>query len=171
MRFLHQDALPVLAEHRDEFDRVQEQILRDLAADPEIRAAIRRGVGKIVSDPEAHRLVGQIAREAVVDNPRVRPILEKHWQSPRTQAAVNLAAQRLEPTIEQIGALLFGTPHGGVTPEFARVLRNQILFKDRRWLVLENATATVVCTPLAQQPPVLRVVRGRADEPSPFDQS
>jgi hypothetical protein len=41
----------------------------------------------------------------------------------------------------RIGELLFGTRDGGVTPEFARVLRNQILGKDKRWLVLEAGAA------------------------------
>lgn len=42
----------------------------------------------------------------------------------------------LEPSIVSIGELLFGSPHVEITPEFSRVLRNRVLFKDDRWLLL-----------------------------------
>ena len=71
-------------------------------------------------------------------NPRLRAVLEKHWRGPQAEQAFLLASQRLEPAVHQIGQILFGTPETGVTPEFARVLRNRILRKDRRWLVLET---------------------------------
>ena len=44
--------------------------------------------------------------------------------------SVFLAAERLEPSAVRIGELLFGTRDAGITPEFARVLRNQILGKE-----------------------------------------
>ncbi|MCA9117675.1 MAG: hypothetical protein KDA79_21540, partial [Planctomycetaceae bacterium] len=34
---------------------------------------------------------------------------------------------------------LFGRRDGEITPEFARVLRRQVLLKDRRWLILEHS--------------------------------
>ena len=39
-----------------------------------------------------------------------------------------------------IGDALFGNREKGITPEFSRVLRSQILLKDRRWLVVIPAT-------------------------------
>jgi hypothetical protein len=42
----------------------------------------------------------------------------------------------LEPVVRQIGDDLFGSQEEGINPDFARVLRNQILGKDRRWIVL-----------------------------------
>jgi hypothetical protein len=37
--------------------------------------------------------------------------------------------------VRGIGDDLFGTQETGIEPNFARVLRNQILGKDRRWIV------------------------------------
>jgi hypothetical protein len=37
--------------------------------------------------------------------------------------------------IRQIGEDLIGTEESGINPDFARVLRNQILGKDRTWMV------------------------------------
>lgn len=168
-RFFQQEASPVLRAHTEDFIRVQQQIVRDLAADPKVRAVVSGSLNRIAADPESQRIVWQIIRETTADNPRVRAVLENHWRSERMQAAIQRAAQPLEPTIERIGAMLFGTPQGGVTPEFARVLRNRILFKDRRWLMLaaqEAATSGPDMEPSSSL--VMRVTRGRDDAPNPF---
>ena len=39
--------------------------------------------------------------------------------------------------MRRIGDMMFGTRHTGITPEFARVLRTEILDKDERWFLLE----------------------------------
>jgi hypothetical protein len=168
-RFLQQEAVPVLQAHSEDFIRVQQQIVRELAASPQVRTAVRGSLNQVAGDPESQRIVWEILREATADNARVRAVLEGHWRSERTQAAIQRAAQPLEPTIERIGALLFGTPQGGVTPEFARVLRNQILLKDRRWLMLAAQDAeTSGLNMKGTSPLVLRVTRGRDDAPNPF---
>ncbi len=104
-RFLREEAVPVLEAHTEDFVRVQQQILRDLSADPDVRSAVRRNLGRIVGDPEAQRIVWQVVRETTADNPRFKAVLEAHWTSQRTQAAIQLVAQRLEPTVERIGAV------------------------------------------------------------------
>ncbi len=167
-RFMQQEAVPVLQGHTDDFIRVQQQVMRELAADPQIRAAIRDSLSQIAGDPESQRIVWGILREATADNPRVREVLESHWHSPQTQAAIRRATQPLEPTVQRIGALLFGTPEGGVTPEFARVLRNRILFKDCRWLLLAAAGAATQTRTSSESGLVLRVTRGLDDDPNPF---
>ena len=54
---------------------------------------------------------------------------------------MKMANGRLESTITRIGQSLFGSPNGKITPEFARVLRNRVLHKDDRWLVLKPGAA------------------------------
>ena len=76
-------------------------------------------------------------------------------------------SQRFEPTVRRIGELLIGTPESGITPEFAAVLRNQVLRKDRRWLVLETADNTDANS--SPDPAgSLTVVRGHHNRLSPF---
>ncbi|MFN9718506.1 MAG: hypothetical protein ACK58L_07425, partial [Planctomycetota bacterium] len=45
---------------------------------------------------------------------------------------------------------LIGVKSEGITPEFSRVLRNQILMKDRRWLIVIPASESAAET---QDPP------------------
>ncbi len=47
-----------------------------------------------------------------------------------------MASARFEPTARTIGDTIFGNRETGITPEFSRVLRTQILMKDRRWLAM-----------------------------------
>ncbi|MFT5524715.1 MAG: hypothetical protein ACI9G1_003841 [Pirellulaceae bacterium] len=139
-RFVKDDATPVLEEHTNDFIALQKTILSDIAANKVVQAKIEANLGKIVSDPEMKKLVWSIIREVIVDNPRVKQVMEENWSSPEANAAFQLASSRLEPTAVRIGQILFGDEDAGITPEFAKVLRNQILQKDQRWLVLETDT-------------------------------
>lgn len=165
-RFLKDDVMPVLESHTDDFVKVQQRILTDVAKNPKVREAVRSSLGKIANDPELQRITWEIIREVIVDNPRLREVFDKHWHSERTQRAIQVTTQRIEPSVRRVGELLLGTPDGGVTPEFARVLRNQILRKDRRWLVLAMDSERDALP--GDPKPVLRVSRGPSDAPNPF---
>lgn len=146
-RFTNDEIVPILMAHSDDFLAVVENSLKDTARNPRVRAALRRNLVRIMEDPELQSVLGSIFREVIVDNPRLREALERNWQSPQAQAAFQLAGERLEPTVRRIGDMVFGTPEEGISPEFAKVLRNQILHKDRRWMLLrdlnpEQATRT-----------------------------
>ena len=134
-RFVTNDASPVLEAHLDDFVAIQQKILADVSQNEEVRSAVRKNLSQIIDDPELQQIVWHIVRETIIDNPRLREVLDRHWSSPEAQAAFHLAADRLEPTVRKIGALLFGT-EDQISPEFAAVLRNQVLHKDKRWLLL-----------------------------------
>jgi hypothetical protein len=81
--------------------------------------------------------------------------MEDNWTSPEANAAFQMATSRLEPTSLRIGQILFGNEEDGITPEFAKVLRNQILRKDQRWLVLETEPFTDDSTTPTRNIPLL----------------
>lgn len=138
-RFMKEDALPVFKEHADEFVGVVKHVLRDVSANKKVRAVAKSSLIKIVDDPELHAIVQDVFREVVLENPRLHAALEEHWKSQQAKSAMALASARLEPTLREFGDLVFGTPSQGITPEFARVLRSQILAKDARWFLLETS--------------------------------
>lgn len=139
-RFAEEEVAPVLKEHADEILAAIENSLKDTARNPRVRAALRRNLVRIVEDPELQAVIGKMFREVIVENPRLREAFERNWTSPQAQAAMQLAAAGFEPTVRRLGDLVFGTPEHGISPEFAAVLRNQILHKDRRWLLLRDPT-------------------------------
>jgi hypothetical protein len=170
-RYLKEEATPVLMSHTDELIETQKRILADVARNPRVQESVRRNLGRIIDDPELQQLVWEIIEEVIIDNPRLHDVLQRHWTSPQAQAAFRLAAERLEPSVERIARLIFGDEQHGLTPEFARVLRSQLLHKDRRWLVLETTAAPARTLSPQGGKLVLKVKRGEPGAPNPFVQS
>ncbi len=160
-RVLDEEVVPVIEARVPEFVELTRAIVRAAAADPEIRGTVREAIGRVVEDPRVHSLAVSMFRQAVIDNQQLRDALAARWRSDEARAAFALTERRLQPTAVRIGEILFGVRGEGISPELAVVLRNRLLLKDRRWLVLEyGATAGAV-------PEVLTVEPGR-DDVDPF---
>ncbi len=54
----------------------------------------------------------------------------------------------MAPLFSRIGEKVLGTRGGGITPEFARILRTQVLEKDKRWILIERGN--LEAAPLAR---------------------
>ncbi len=142
-RFVREEGLPVLNRHTGDMLAVQRRILEDISQNPKVRSAVRRNLAHAIDDPGFREIVWQIFREVLVDNPRLHQRLEQRWQTAEAQRAVQMAADYVEPCVRRIGDLLMGTREDGIAPEFAQVLRNQILDKDCRWLVINTPPDSV----------------------------
>ncbi|MEQ8791174.1 MAG: hypothetical protein RIC55_33235 [Pirellulaceae bacterium] len=168
-RYLKEDAAPVFRRHTDDIVAAQQRILAEVAKNEKVQEAIRRNLSRVLDDPELRQLVWEIIEEVIVNNPRLHEVLQRHWTGPEAQAAFRLAGERLQPTVQRIGEMVIGSQAEGMTPEFARVLRAQVLYKDRRWLVLETGGGGRAADDAMSAPPrTLPVVRGEVGAPSPF---
>lgn len=134
-RFAEEEAVPVFESYMDEIVVAVQRTLSDVAANRAVRAEITDVAEDVVADPETRRLVRTILQETLVDNERLRVAWKEIWSSQQARSAINLAGDRLEPVVRKIGDDLFGSQEEGINPDFARVLRRQILRKDRRWIV------------------------------------
>jgi hypothetical protein len=90
----------------------------------------------VATDGELQTIVWQMVQEAVVNNQKLRSSLSDYWASDEVQHAMAVASTSFEPTARAVGDAIFGGREVGITSEFSRVLRAQILMKDRRWLVI-----------------------------------
>lgn len=134
-RFVEEEAIPIIESHTGDMLEAQQKILRDLTENKQIRGELESIATEIARDKELRDVVTVILRESVVENKELRRVWMDQWQSAEAKAALKLAGDRLEPVVRKIGDELFGTRDEGISPSFARVLRNQILGKDKRWLV------------------------------------
>jgi hypothetical protein len=134
-RYLDEEAVPVVEKYTPALIEAQKQIFLDLSANERIRAELTAVAGQVAQDRQFQQLLARLLRDTFVENERLHQVWMRHWQSERAQAALRLAGARIEPLVRRIGDEIFGTREGGVSPQFARVLRNQILGKDRRWIV------------------------------------
>lgn len=135
-RFLQQKVSPILEAHFDEMLELQNRIVARVAQNERVRETIVSAFKSVVGDPEVHQMVTEIFQEVLINNQRLRDSLRKNWKSPEALQAIELTSERLEPTINDIGVALFGSPDEKISPEFARVLRHRILHKDSRWMTL-----------------------------------
>ena len=138
-RFLESKAFPILKSHIPDAIELQTALLAKISKNEKLKAALSDAGNKIINDKEVQSLMKEIFKNAIVDNEKLKQSIETTWRSDSAIAAMRIANRRLEPTITEIGRALFGSPTDGITPEFARVLRNRVLHKDERWLVLRTS--------------------------------
>ncbi len=142
-RFLQNEIRPSIEARTDDFVRVTERVVARISRNEQVRSTIRESLRTASADPQLQKVILGVFREAIVENDAVRREMTDWLQSPEVVGVLQLASTRFEPTVREIGELLFGGRESGISPEFARTLRMQILLKDRRWLMLVPIPATV----------------------------
>lgn len=159
LRFVEAEVVPVVDQHMEEIVVALQRMMRDVASDPKIRDRLAVAAGELVDDPQSRQVATKVLQESVVENRALRDRWRQIWSSDEARQALTLAGERLQPVVRQIGDTLFGTRQRGIDPGFARLLRSQVLGKDRRWIVALPADGGT-----AETPPVIRP----AAEPIPF---
>ncbi|MCC9643068.1 hypothetical protein LOC71_12345 [Rhodopirellula sp. JC740] len=141
-RFVEQEVVPIAENHLDEISVAVEAIIRDLAANETLRDRLGDVALQVIQDEEARELLRTILIESVVENQRLREVWVDVWTSDEAREKLRAAGQRLEPVVREIADEVMGTRSEGIEPGFARVLRNQILGKDKVWLTLESVPSS-----------------------------
>jgi hypothetical protein len=141
-RFLERKAVPILKSHLPDAIELQKVLLKKIAQNEKLKKTLTNAGQKLFNDAQVKALVREIFQNAIVDNQKLKQSIETTWRSDSAMAAMRIANDRLQPTVTEIGKALFGSPRTGITPEFARVLRNRVLHKDERWLVLKAPLGT-----------------------------
>ena len=121
--------------HTDEIVIAIQKSLVDITSSQIVRDQVTNGLSQIANDQETRELIQTLIRESIMENDSLRRKLEGVWKSEQAQQIIAKNSERLEPVVRQIGEDLFGSERDGINPDFARVLRNQILGKDHLWIV------------------------------------
>ena len=164
-RFLDQHGAPIIQKHVPDLMALQQTILSRVSENENVRQVVSASAGEVLKDSEFQELAAAILRDVFINNDRLIQAFEKNWKTREAQEAMDITNQRLEPTITKIGQTLFGDPENSITPEFSRVLRNRILHKDDRWLVLHQGKSQNVGTETTEP---MRVVPGITGIENPF---
>ncbi|MEP3477951.1 MAG: hypothetical protein ABJZ55_01770 [Fuerstiella sp.] len=135
-RFVDQEVIPTLKSRTDELLDVTESIVKRSMKNPEVRTVLKKNFKQVAEDKELHRLIWSVVKEAVVENELLKDRLEFHFRNERTRSAFEDAGEEMETMVRAIGDALFGSRETGITPEFSRILRVQLLTKDRRWFMM-----------------------------------
>ena len=163
-RFLNRHGSPIIQERIPHILSLQRTIMSRVSENERVQEVVGTMTGQILQDAEFQQLAADILRDVFVDNERLIDTFAENWQTEEAQRAMAITNKRLEPTITRIGQTLFGDPEQSITPEFSRVLRNRILYKDDRWLVLHLADERST----DQVPSFLPVIQGTTGTENPF---
>jgi hypothetical protein len=134
-RFVAEEAVPVLEAHSEDLAVSIQATIVDIARDPQVREKLGGTISDLASDPQVRQLVKVLLRETLIESEAVRGVWVDVWSGPEAKAAFEVASRSLEPVVRRIGDEILGSREDGIDPAFARVLRNQILGKDKRWIV------------------------------------
>ena len=140
-RFVANEVAPILRTHIGDVLGAFQDVVAEVAKNPKVGATLRRTIEALLRDRELQREIRLIFQELILDNPRFHRAMERRWRSPEMKLAIDRLTHLLAPFFKRVTEVVFGTRGGGITPEFARVLRTQVLEKDRRWLLLEASEA------------------------------
>ncbi len=161
-RFWGEETVPILRDHAQDFLALLRDIMQEASANDRVAAAFRRSFDELLRDQELQHEVRLAFQEVILDNPRFHDRMAEIWSSPELARAFHVLAERLRPFLQQVSDDVLGTRAGGITPEFARVLRTQILQKDRRRIIIENPSGeSGPPTPLAPGAAIPASVEGR----------
>ncbi len=166
-RFLKDKALPILASHLNDFVMLQQKILSEISRNEQVIHVLQESFLQATRDVELQQVVVAILQDVFVDNQRLQTVIHNYWTSQETRSLLEIADDRFEPAVTQIGELLFGNPQTRVTPEFARVLRANVLMKDHRWFLLEQTEGDT--RPMVES--MMNVKIGGESTDNPFDYS
>jgi hypothetical protein len=112
-------------------------------AEEKVRAAIDRCVEALLADAEARAVLGRVVRRVFVDDARVREAWRATIEDPRLRAAASRVARAAEPVFESaLRDALLRDDAQGLDLRLVRVLRNVLLWKDRRYALLERGAAS-----------------------------
>jgi len=134
-RFVREEAMPVIEAHSDEIAEALQKTIADVAKNREIREGVSEAFSAVADDPETRRLISVILQETLIENDAVRQVLVDVWTGEDAREAFESTGRLIEPLVRRLGEEIIGSPQRGIDPGFARVLRSQILGKDRQWLV------------------------------------
>ena len=138
--FVNKEIRPIIMAHLDEIIAVTRQVGRDAIANKKIQEQMRSTFIRLTSHPRFHALAQVFIQEVFLDNPNFHDRLLTRLKSPEVERVLTAASAHVEPSLRRIADIVFGTREEGITKEFARVLRAQILQKDRRRFVIHPGT-------------------------------
>ena len=162
-RFLSKEIRPALEARTENVVVVMERILQRVSRNKRIRDEIRREIQMAVNDDRLQQIVLSVLRQSIIENQTLQAELRDYFTRADVQSGLSLVARRMEPMMRRIGDEVFGNRDAGITSEFARVMRVQILLKDRRWLILTASDMHKL-----QDHDRLRIVRSAAPEQFPL---
>jgi hypothetical protein len=138
-KYLDEEATPVLEGRTDDFLEVVRKVMKDMAANPKLSAALKNCLAALVEDPEFVQLIAGVFSDLVSPRGPIFKSFQSHFSNEKFLDGLNQLIEALGPTLNRISNRIMLDASGrGINPDLARVLRTQILWKDACWILVEQ---------------------------------
>ena len=134
--FVTTEIVPIVKSSQGDILAAVKRVARQALSNEQVVDTLREAFLAMTSHPTFQSLAQQYIKECFLDNPSFHERMKSVANSPEVDRALAAATPHLEPMFRRMGDIIFGTREQGITQEFARVLRAQILQKDRRRIVV-----------------------------------
>lgn len=159
-RLVNEKALPVARRRAPEIFEAGMRAASRASESPVLRAAVDRAVDRILADVEARRALASVLKSAFVEDPRVLAAWQALLADDRLRRASARIAKAVEPVFESaMQEALLREDAQGLDLRLVAVLRNVLLWKDRRYAALESSAPTAADAPSSGFPGPLRGLR------------
>jgi hypothetical protein len=137
-RFIQEQVVPVLDEHRDEFKDAAIALMREALQHERVLGALQSSLASVVTDPRFRDAAKSILAHWTQENPRVLALLKEAPQRPDLRDPLASFFASREDDVRRIAhLLLLDDAEAGINPDLARVLRRRLLGDQREWILLE----------------------------------
>ena len=153
-RFAEREMRPLMLKRMDDIVAATKEVGQEALSNSQVRAQIRLLFLRLTGHPTFHSVAQSFLKEVFLDNGRFHERMLRHVRSPGVLQALSASSAHIEPMLRRMGDIVFGSRQDGITREFTRVLRAQILRKDRRRFVLRSGTNPETQLPAGRRIPV-----------------
>lgn len=137
--FVAEEAVPTLKAHQRELEAALGAALRDAMASGKVQARVAALWDDVRGDREVKALVQALARELLLENPRLQEKLRAQLEVPATRARLLRVNDRLQDFLGPVGDMLLLDASGqGINPELAYLIRLLLLRRDAQVIHLEG---------------------------------
>lgn len=139
--FAENEVRPLVLTHLEKFVAATREVARQALSKDDVKQHARSMFSKLTAHPEFQKLAQTFLKEVFLDDPRFHQRMIARVRSEQFQQALAAASVHVEPMLRRMADIVFGSRQEGITREFARVLRAQILRRDRRRFVLSPGSS------------------------------
>ncbi|WP_372367971.1 hypothetical protein [Candidatus Uabimicrobium sp. HlEnr_7] len=138
--YLQDKAIPVVEEHKEELAELMVTITNRVSKDDKVKASFFKMFKNIFSDEELLKIVKHTVIELYkINRDTFTEKLKKKWNDPQVRNSLADLSENFEPyLIKMINHILINEQRE-IRPELAQVLRRQILYKDKNFLIVTTS--------------------------------
>lgn len=133
--YVQKKAVPIITKNQDKLVKLARDIAEEIASKDSVIQALQEGSTNLFSHEKFKTALQNIFMEGILKNQELKKAFLDKWST--LESAISKISEELEAPIRRTVDLILlkdGDYRKGINPSLARVLRQQILWKDTQWI-------------------------------------